>query len=139
MKDHAATSVGRLKASSRDVLAILRVSECPLSAYQILEKANSPKLKTPVQVYRALKTLTRLAIVHRVESLNKYVACRCDHPQDAQPVLTICDSCGAVAEFPYVPPMTDLEGLVATGGFVCRLIKVEVAGLCQSCQGEASA
>jgi Fur family zinc uptake transcriptional regulator len=138
MKDHATHRVDRLKASSRDVLAILRMSEAPLSAYQILEKAGSPKLKTPVQVYRALKTLTRLALVHRVETLSKYVACRCDHPQGAQPILAICDACGTVAELPDTPPMQRLEEMVAGGGFACRLIKVEVAGLCQSCQAEAS-
>jgi Fur family transcriptional regulator, zinc uptake regulator len=105
---------------------------------QILEKAGSPKLKTPIQVYRALKTLTRLALVHRVETLSKYVACRCDHPQGAQPILTICDACGTVAELPDAPPMQRLEEMAAGGGFACRLIKVEVAGLCQSCRAEAS-
>lgn len=135
----ATATSDRLKLSSRHVLAILRASDKPLSAYQILGGADMTKLKNPVQVYRALKVLTRLALVHRVETLNKYVACRCDHPQDAQPVLTICDCCGTVAELPEQPSMRGLDAMLATDGFVCRLITVEVAGLCHSCQSEASA
>lgn len=128
----------QLKTSSRDVLAILRASNGPLSAYQILERADSAKLKTPIQVYRALKTLTGLALVHRVETLNKYVACRCGHPKDAQPILTICNSCGTVAELPELPSMQGLEELLAKDGFTCRMVKVEVLGLCSSCRAETS-
>jgi Fur family zinc uptake transcriptional regulator len=138
MKDHTPVSMQPLTASSLDVLTILRMAECPLSAYQILDKADSGTLKAPVQVLPGIEALTRLALVHRIETLNKYVACRSDHPRDAQPVLAICDSCGTVAEFPYAPPINGMAEVLAGRGFVCRQIKVEVAGLCQFCQAEAS-
>lgn len=129
----------QLKPSSREVLEILRACHSPLSAYQILERADSANLKNPVQVYRALKVLTRLALVHRVETLNKYVPCRCNHPQGVQPVLTICDKCGAVSELNEVPSMQGLQALLIEDGFISRAVKVEVSGLCLSCQDQASA
>ena len=139
MQNRNASNVDSLKASSRAVLAILRATRSPLSAYEILEAADSTKLKSPVQVYRALKILTNLTLVHRIETLNKYVACRCDHPVDVQPILAICDECGAVTEFPNLLSMHDgLNQLLVQGGFINRAINVEAVGLCQSCHGNRS-
>jgi len=128
----------QLRPNSRDVLAILHESSVPLSAYQILERADSTKLRSPVQVYRALKVLTRLALVHRVETLNKYIACRRDHPMNAQPVLVICDDCGTVTELSESLSMEGLEELLAKDGFIRRIVNVEVAGLCLSCRDKMS-
>lgn len=138
MKDATNHESDRLRIIPRTVLLILRESREPLSAYQILDKADSTVLKNPVQIYRALKVLIDLALAHRVETLNKYVACRCDHPKDLQPVLTICDDCGAVAELPELPSIQQLEELLNRDGFMCRMVKVEVAGLCLNCQAETS-
>lgn len=138
MKAAANLETDQLKLSPRTVLAILRDSREPLSAYQILEKASSTNLKNPVQIYRALRVLTDLALAHRVETINKYVACRCDHPKDVQPVLTICDDCGTVTELPELPLMQRLDELLNRDGFSRRMVKVEVAGVCRSCQNEAT-
>ena len=139
MKNAGTNAINSLSDSQRHVLDILRRSKAPLSAYKILAKAPPPTLTTPVQVYRALKKLTQLSLVHRVETLNKYVACRRSRWKCTQPIFAICDLCGAVAELPGPPQMHDVGDFLTATGFKRRAMTVEVIGTCQACHKNASA
>lgn len=139
MKNAGTNAINNLSDSQRHVLEILRDSKAPLSAYKILAKAPPPTLTTPVQVYRALRKLTQLSLVHRVETLNKYVACRRSRSKCTQPIFAICDLCGAVAEFPSPPEMHGVGDFLTATGFKRRAMTVEVIGTCQACHKNASA
>ena len=84
------------------VFDALSASEAPLSAYTILDKLRGDGFRAPLQVYRALEKLQDLGLVHRLESINAFVACAhpdqdcCSHGLTA---FTICESCGKVTEF----------------------------------------
>ena len=83
------------------VLNALAREEAPASAYTLLDQLRGEGLRAPQQIYRALDKLIEYGLVHRVESLNSYVACA--HPHDHQHglvVFAICDQCGHVNEFP---------------------------------------
>ena len=84
----------RGERTQAQVLAVLRKHECPLSAYQILAELSrdNPKMAPPT-VYRALAALMKQGHVHRLESLNAFVACKCDVHQRAS-ILSICNDCG---------------------------------------------
>ncbi len=139
MRNAGTNAIDNLSDSQRHVLEILRGSKAPLSAYKILAKAPPPTLTTPVQVYRALKKLTQLSLVHRVETLNKYVACRHSRSKCTQPIFAICDLCGAVAELPSPPQMHEVGDFLASTGFKRRAMTVEVIGTCQACYKDVSA
>ncbi|MBT8414091.1 MAG: transcriptional repressor, partial [Boseongicola sp.] len=73
-----------------DILGVLKSSDAPLSAYQILEQLqeSEPEIAPPT-VYRALAALTEQGRAHKLESLKTFVPCRCDHNKSL-PVLAIC-------------------------------------------------
>ncbi|MEX0284777.1 MAG: transcriptional repressor [Paracoccaceae bacterium] len=115
------------------VLAVLQQNRRSLSAYDILGalRQSNPKLAPPT-IYRALAALTENGKVHRLESLNSYVACDGHHADETR-VLSICDDCGAVAETAAPDVMNDLSKLAATSGFVPSRHVVEMLGQCGDC------
>ena len=123
-----------------DVLAVLRRRGGPLSAYDILGELReaNPKLAPPT-IYRVLSTLTERGIVHRIESLNAYIACQCDRHQHAS-ILSICDDCGAVDECVATDLLKVLSSIVGKSGFAPMRHVIEVHGVCVSCgAGQAPA
>src|SRR3954470_20560978 len=82
------------------VLGTLEKAEGPLSAYTILDALRSDGLRAPLQVYRALDKLLAFGLVHRLESLNAFVACAHPHCHaSSMMAFAICEKCGSVEEF----------------------------------------
>ena len=69
------------------VLSALSREESPASAYTLLAHLQAEGLRAPQQVYRALDKLIEYGLVHRVETMNSFVACA--HPHDHQHGLVV--------------------------------------------------
>lgn len=119
-----------------EVLAVLREQNGALSAYDILGELQKdrPRLVPPT-IYRALAALTKYGRVHRLESLNAFVACQCDHHHHDS-VLSICSSCGAVEEHVSRDLLDSLSQVIRKTGFAPARHVIEVHGLCSECAGE---
>lgn len=117
------------------VMGALSQSDSPLSAYTILDQLRDDGFRAPLQVYRALDKLVEFGLVHRLESLNAFVACR--HPGcDAHQTIAfmICETCGQVNEISD-PSLADrLKKLASKAGFALKKSTVELRGLCSNCQ-----
>ncbi|MFQ6549631.1 transcriptional repressor [Aestuariibius sp. 2305UL40-4] len=119
------------------VLGVLRHHLGPMSAYDVLDRLRetTPKLAPPT-IYRALAALTERGRVHRLESLNAFIACRCDHRHDAA-VLSICDGCGVVQESVAPELVADLSAITGQSGFAVKRHVIEVHGTCADCTRQA--
>jgi len=123
----------RLTPQRRRVLEIIAASQAAIGAYDILGRLGGEgRAPAPVSVYRALEFLQRHDLVHRVESLNAYVACVTAGGRHAAQFL-ICRRCRTVAEMNS--PV--IEEAIATGarsaGFSVTEPVVEVGGVCLTC------
>ena len=120
------------------VLDVLTSAGTPLSAYDILDRLRDAGLRAPLQIYRALDALRKLQLVHRLESLNAFVACSHQRSHDSGLVaFTICDSCGHVTEFCDSPVNKHLHGWINRNGFTPRRTVLEIRGNCKSCTDRA--
>ena len=130
----------RGEQTQAEVLAVLRRCRDPMSAYDVLgvlREAN-PRIAPPT-IYRALSALREGGRVHRIESLNAYIACQCDRHQNAS-VLSICDACGAVEECVATDLLPLLSSIVGKSGFAPMRHVIEVHGVCGLCgDGQAPA
>ncbi len=117
------------------VLDALSKSGGPLSAYSILDQLRDHGFRAPLQVYRALDKLLEFGMVHRLESLNAFVACRHPSCDDHETIaFTICDRCGQVAEISDDTVAARLQSLATDAGFALKSSTVELRGTCRKCQ-----
>jgi Fur family transcriptional regulator, zinc uptake regulator len=123
----------KLGSNDETVLRLLKSASRPLSAYDILERLHGTKIKAAVQVYRATEKLASLGLVHRLESLNAFVACHCEHSASA-PGFMLCTCCGDVREFDA--GRTVSAAARDARGFRIDAPSVELKGLCSHCQTE---
>ena len=123
----------RGKRMQAEVLAVLRSHRTPMSAYEMLGclREEKPRLAPPT-IYRALAALTDRGRVHRLESLNAFIACRRNRHRQAS-ILSICDDCGGVEENVSADLLKGLSGLAAKSGFAPVRHVVEIHGQCATC------
>jgi len=108
----------------------------PLTAYQILDidEVRERGLKAPLTIYRALEKLIREGLVHRIESLNAFVACRHEAHVDP-PAFMICTTCKRTIEFSSKSVRRALSRQAAERDFKIDNMHLEVTGLCEGCRG----
>ncbi|MEZ5741335.1 MAG: Fur family transcriptional regulator [Burkholderiaceae bacterium] len=117
------------------VLAALNEADSPQSAYALLEQLRDAGIRAPLQVYRALDKLLELGRVHRLESLNAFVACQ--HPAGDAHGLTafaICNDCGQVEEFHDDSVGRRLTRWAGERAFSLHKAAIELRGQCARCR-----
>jgi Fur family zinc uptake transcriptional regulator len=123
----------RVSDPRRFVLEIISAAKKPLTAYDILERLAA-KLKNPKPptAYRALEALTAYGFVHRIESLNAYIACHENHRHNGSQFM-ICDFCGRVEEIHLCHIPESLQKQASAKSFTTRHWNVELHGTCGQC------
>ncbi|MGQ7248351.1 transcriptional repressor [Halomonas sp. V046] len=118
----------------RRVLELIAEASGGLKAYDLLDRlAEGHAAARPPTVYRALEFLIEQGLVHRIESLNAYVACPCpEHAHRFQ--LLICRDCGLVEELHLDEINDQLSTQAKALGFKVQRQTIELLGLCQACQ-----
>jgi Fur family zinc uptake transcriptional regulator len=105
----------------------------PLSAYTILDNLRGEGLRAPLQIYRALDKLLEIGLVHRLESLNAFVACHHGHGEHDAAVFAICAHCGKVLELSDDATIHRLDTLARNNDFAVAKTTIELRGRCAAC------
>jgi Fur family zinc uptake transcriptional regulator len=126
----------RLTAIRARVLGLIAEAGQPIKAYDLLDKVRDGEgagAAAPPTVYRALDFLLANGFIHKLESVNSFVACH--HPNAAQhsaPFL-ICDACHKAVELEDEHVVTTLDAQARALGFSPQTQTLEVHGLCADC------
>ncbi|MFB9146441.1 transcriptional repressor [Halomonas alkalicola] len=117
----------------RRVLEMIAEASGGLKAYDLLDRlAEEHAAARPPTVYRALEFLIDQGLVHRIESLNAYVACPCpEHTHGFQ--LLICRLCGRVEELHLDDVNAQLSQRARDLGFRVERQTIELLGHCEAC------
>lgn len=121
------------------VYAALQGEGRALTAYELLDLVRDTGIRAPTQVYRALERLLELGLVHRIESMNAFVACAHDHGHGHSHghgeivAFSICKDCGEVSELAADKVAKSVETLAAREDFVTDSAIVELRGHCAAC------
>lgn len=116
------------------VFDALNRAQGPLSAYALLDQLREKGFRAPLQVYRALEKLQSAGLVHRLESLNAFVACAHPHDHDhGLMAFAICEGCGQVTEFSDAMIEERLGEWATKTGFHADHTTIEIRGRCGSC------
>ncbi len=118
------------------VVKALRREQRPMSAYEIISALRGQMELAPPTVYRVLEKLIEAGLVHKLESLNAFVACSHEaHGDDA--AFAICDDCGSVTEFSAPSINKSLLAWSRSHQFALNATVVELHGKCATCRGGA--
>jgi Fur family zinc uptake transcriptional regulator len=122
------------------VLDALHHADGPLSAYTILDKLRDHGFRAPLQVYRALDKLLEFGLIHRLESMNSFVACahpdHHHHHDHGVTAFAICEDCGQVTEMHDEAMEERLSVLAVKQHFKTEKTTIEIRGHCQNCTAE---
>ncbi len=115
------------------VLDTLTSTSKPLTAYSLLDRLKEHGFKAPPQIYRALEKLLALGLIHKLESINSFVACQ--HSDCAHQIagFAICDGCDQVSEIIDDDLESQIRSVAKTAGLVPKKSTMEIHGLCSSC------
>ena len=118
----------------RRVLELVWSGHKPVGAYALLDQLRDEGLgSAPPTIYRALDFLLEQKFIHRVVSLNAYIACiDLDHPHQGQ--FVICTKCGSTAEIHAEGITSGLNREGRALGFKVEHQVIELSGLCTRCQ-----
>ena len=111
----------RLTPIRAHVLGLIADAGRPLKAYDLLDQVREgggPGAAAPPTVYRALDFLLANGFIHKLQSVNAFVACH--HPSTAQhsvPFL-ICDRCHSAVELEDEAVVAALDSRARALGFV---------------------
>jgi len=128
----------RLTPIRANVLRLRAAAEKPVKAYELLDWVRAGKgvgADAPPTVYRALDFLMANGFVHKLASVNSFVACH--HPSSHQhsvPFL-ICNSCHNAVELEDSEIVRLLDARARALGFKPQAQTLEVHGLCANCAG----
>lgn len=120
------------------VLQLIADTRGGLKAYELLDRlATEHASARPPTVYRALEFLIDQGLVHRIESLNAYVACPCpEHAHGFQ--LLICRDCGRVEELHLDDINAQLGRRARELGFAVQRQTIELLGQCEACRSTSA-
>jgi Fur family zinc uptake transcriptional regulator len=133
----------RLTPVRARVLEFIAEEGRPIKAYDLLEKIRAGNdaggevagAAAPPTIYRALDFLLANGFIHKLESVNSFVACH--HPSTEQhsvPFL-ICNRCHAAVELEDRAVVDALDERARALGFMPQAQTLEVHGLCARCSG----
>lgn len=110
---------------------LLLKAQKPAGAYDLLRRfAPGGRPPGPPVIYRALGSLMRAGLVHRVVSADKFVVCAKPGSHHTASFL-ICECCGRADELIDRNPGPHPDG---RAGFRVRSILLEMRGLCRNCR-----
>lgn len=130
-----ATTGERMTTSRLRTYELILEANGPIKAYDVIDRFHPDGAAKPPTVYRALSFLEQMGLIHRIESLNAFVACDThDHAHTAG--FLLCECCGQSEEI-AIPNMPEVEGRATTTGFKINHTTLEARGLCAACQEAA--
>jgi Fur family zinc uptake transcriptional regulator len=122
----------RMTRIRRKVLRLLLENDGPAKAYDLLANLDGEGAAKPPTIYRALDFLQETGLVHKIESLNAYVACgHTSHNHSA--VFLICEICKNAEELHAVATSQALKKETEAAGFQMTRAVIEVRGRCRRC------
>lgn len=127
----------RLTPLRAEVLRLVADSTRPVKAYDLLDRIRESKAASaPPTVYRALDFLLSNGFIHKLESINAFVACHHPSVQHTVPFL-ICDNCHAAIEMEDERIGQLLDEKARVLGFSPQAHTLEVHGVCADCRKPA--
>lgn len=129
----------RLTPIRARVLGLIADAGQPIKAYDLLDRIRVERdgegggAAAPPTVYRALDFLLANGFIHKLESVNSFVACHHPNAEQHSAPFLICDACHKAVELEDEAAVATLDAQARALGFSPQTQTLEVHGLCANC------
>ena len=132
-ENHCKKQGVRFTAIRKQILQLISQSHHAVKAYDLLEEIKSDfKNAKPTTVYRALDFLLKEGFIHKVESLNAFIACNQGHC-NYKGMLLICTQCHEIEEKTENNMIKTVTTELQQSSFISQIKTIEVQGICVNC------
>lgn len=129
----------RMTASRERTLELILGANGPVKAYELIDRFHDEGAAKPPTVYRALSFLEQMGLIHRIESLNAFVACKShSHNHDGtakgshRAAFLLCECCGQSVEV-ALAHHAEIDSAAQDLGFNIAHVTLEARGRCKAC------
>ncbi len=121
----------------KKVLEIISANHKPSRAYDLLAKLKEAGFSDkPPTIYRALDFLIENKIVHKLSTINAYVACYGEESEEISCFL-ICEKCHEIEEFQDESLNKLLINIGKKRGIEIKNLNLEINFTCEECKNSA--
>ena len=114
-------------------LNILKKSNKGLTAYDVLSELQKHKNIKPMTVYRSLKNLQEMGVVHKSNHSKTFFVCKSDTKDKHNPTMAICKKCNKTEEIDPNSFFKILQNLKVKDKYDFSNFEVEISTLCKKC------
>ena len=119
--------------NDQQVLGVLRKNTRGLSAYDVLKELQKYKNIKPMTVYRSLKNLQKIGVVHKSNQSKNYFLCHSDVKEKHNPALAICKKCEKTEEINPNIFTRLFSNLKTKEKYDFSNFELEISTLCRRC------
>ena len=119
--------------NDQQVLGVLRKNNNGLSAYGVLRELQKYKNIKPMTIYRALKNLQKMGVVHKSNQSKTFFICNSSIKNKHNPILTICKKCKKTEEINPNVFSKIFQNLKTKEKYDFSNFEVEISTLCSKC------
>jgi len=114
-------------------LNILKKSNKGFTAYGVLRELQKYKNIKPMTVYRSLKNLQEMGVVHKSNQSKTFFVCKSDTKDKHNPTMAICKKCNKTEEIDPNSFFKILQNLKIKEKYDFSKFEVEISTLCKKC------
>ena len=118
--------------NDQQVLGVLKRNTKGMSAYDVLKELQKYKNIKPMTIYRSLKNLQEIGVVHKSNHNKTFFVCKSDKKNKHNPSIAICKSCGDTEEL-----KSELFETIFKKNPIKRYdlskFQIEVSAICRRC------
>ncbi|MCO5119648.1 MAG: transcriptional repressor [Burkholderiaceae bacterium] len=134
---HCRERGAQLTAQRAEVYELLLRRQGSAKAYDLQHDLQQRRGRVaPTTIYRALEFLVEQGLVHRVDALNRFVACshEPDETEGHHPLFLVCSTCERTTELHDDAALAALARSLEAAGADFVQSAVEIKGLCRDCR-----
>ena len=119
--------------NDQQTLSILKRNSKGLTAYGVLRELQRYKNVKPMTVYRSLKNLQEIGIVHKSNQNKIFFVCRGDIKEKHNPALAICKKCEKTEEIDSSIFSKIFHNLKTKEKYNFSNFEIEISTMCKKC------
>ena len=119
--------------NDQQVLGVLKKNTKGISPYGVLKELQRYKNVTPMTVYRSLKNLQNMGVVHKSNQSKNYFICHSDSKEKHNPALAICKKCDKTEEINPSIFSKIFSNLKTKEKYDFSNFELEISTLCRRC------